>query len=116
MDEGDMNEQGGSGAASSLMRDGRAAGRVFFGWRVVAAAFTVAVFAWGVGFYGPSVFLQTLHARSGWPVSLISAAVTCHYLLSAAVIARLASLHHRFGIVAVTRAGAIASALGVLGW
>jgi hypothetical protein len=33
----------------------------FFGWRVVWAAFVVAVFGWGVGFYGPSVFLQVLH-------------------------------------------------------
>jgi hypothetical protein len=33
---------------------------VFFGWKVVATAFTVAVFAWGVGFYGPSIFLNVL--------------------------------------------------------
>ena len=28
-------------------------GESFYGWRVVAAAFTVAVFGWGTGFYGP---------------------------------------------------------------
>ena len=33
----------------------------FFGWSVAWAAFALAVFAWGIGFYGPSVFLQTLH-------------------------------------------------------
>src|SRR5262249_20311536 len=113
--EGDMNEHGG-GPNHAVLLSGRAAGRVFFGWRVVGAAFTAAVFAWGIGFYGLSVFLQTLHQSRGWPVSLISAAITCHYLLSAVVIACLASLHRRFGIVAVTRTGAIASALGVLGW
>jgi hypothetical protein len=30
--------------------------RVFYGWRVVGAAFVLAVFGWGVGFYGPPVF------------------------------------------------------------
>ena len=39
----------------------------FFGWRVVAAAFVVAVFGCGVGFFGPSVFLNVLHERRGWP-------------------------------------------------
>jgi hypothetical protein len=44
---------------------------MFFGWKVVAAAFVVAVFAWGIGFYGPPVFLHALHAGRGWPVSMI---------------------------------------------
>lgn len=88
----------------------------FFGWRVVGAAFTVAVFAWGVGFYGPSVFLHALHEGRGWPVWLISAAITCHFLLSALIVARLPALHRRFGLVAVTRAGGIAAGLGVLAW
>jgi hypothetical protein len=29
---------------------------IFFGWQVVAAAFVVAVFSWGINFYGPSVY------------------------------------------------------------
>ncbi len=89
---------------------------VFFGWRVVWAAFVVAVFGWGVGFYGPPVFLHAIHEARGWPVSLVSAAVTCHFLLGAVVVANLATLHRRFGLVAVTRAGAFAAALGVMGW
>lgn len=88
----------------------------FFGWRVVGAAFTVAVFGWGVGFYGPPVFLYAVHQSRGWPVSLISAVVTCHFLLGALVVANLARLHQRFGLVAVTRAGALATPLGFLGW
>ena len=88
----------------------------FFGWRVVWAAFAVAVFGWGVGFYGPPVLLQALHEARGWPVPLVSAAVTCHFLLGALVVARLPALHARFGLVAVTRAGGVASGLGVLGW
>jgi MFS family permease len=88
----------------------------FFGWRVVTAAFVVAVFAWGAGFYGPPIFLHALHAERGWPVWLVSAAITCHFLLSAAIVARLPGLHGRFGLKAVTRAGGVLAGLGVLAW
>ncbi|WP_458094073.1 MFS transporter [Roseomonas sp. WA12] len=88
----------------------------FYGWRVVWAAFTVAVFGWGVGFYGPPILLEALRQVRGWPLSTVSAAVTCHFLLGALVVARLPALHARFGLVAVTRAGGIASGLGMLGW
>jgi MFS family permease len=90
--------------------------RVFFGWRVVGAAFVFAVFAWGVNFYGPSVFLHTIHATRGWPVALISAAITACYLMSAGMVAYLDDAHRRFGLVATTRAGVVAFAAGTLGW
>lgn len=90
--------------------------RDFFGWRVVGAAFVVAAFGWGMGFYGPPVFLHAVEQARGWPLPLISAAVTCHFLVGAAVVSRLAALHARLGVVAVTRAGAAAAALGVVGW
>lgn len=89
---------------------------LFFGWKVAGAAFVVAVFSWGIGFYGPPVFLQTLHADRGWSVSLVSSAITAHYLFSAVLLARLADLHARFGVAAVTRAGAVATAAGLLAW
>lgn len=95
---------------------GRTTDRVFFGWKVVATAFAVAVFSWGIGFYGPSVFLHVLHSRRGWPVSAISAAITVHYLFSAAIVTRLPELHRRFGVAAMTRAATGATALGLLGW
>lgn len=89
---------------------------VFFGWRVVAAAFVYAVFAWGIGFYGLSVFLHAIHAARGWPVALISAAITAHYLVSAGLVACLDDAHRRFGLTATTRAGAVALAAGTLAW
>ncbi|MBR0650634.1 MFS transporter [Roseomonas terrae] len=88
----------------------------FFGWRVVWGAFTVAVLAWGVGFYGPSVFLHVLHDGRGWPVWVISAAITWHFLLSAGIVARLPALHRRFGLVAATQAGGVLAGLGVVAW
>ena len=88
----------------------------FRGWRVVRAAFVVAAFGWGVGFYGPPVFLHAVQAARGWGVAAVSAAMTLHFLAGAAVVANLAGIHARFGLVAVTRAGAVLAALGVIGW
>src|SRR5438128_1094749 len=49
---------------------------VYHGWRVVAAAFLIAFFGWGIGFYGPGIYLVALQARNGWPTAMISSAVT----------------------------------------
>ena len=76
----------------------------FFGWRVVWAAFLLAVFGWGVGFYGPPIFLHAVLERTGWPLALVSGAVTFHFLVGAAVVANLARLYGRFGLPAVTGA------------
>ncbi|NOG72127.1 MFS transporter [Roseicella sp. DB1501] len=94
----------------------RVGARVFFGWQVVAAAFVIAVCSWGINFYGPSVYLHALHAREGWAPSLISAAITLHFLASGALVTRLPALHRRYGLVAVTRAGMLACAAGALAW
>lgn len=88
----------------------------FHGWRVVGAAFVLAAFGLGFGCYGPPVYLEAVRERNGWSVSLISAAVTMHFLIGAAVTANLPALYQRFGIAAVTKTGALALAIGVLGW
>ena len=89
---------------------------VSFGWKVVWAAFLVAFFSWGVGFYGPGVFLQTLHAERGWAISTVSAAITVHFLISAVLVTRLPEAHQRFGVARVTQAGVALAALGILAW
>lgn len=90
--------------------------RPFFGWRVVAGAFVLAVFGWGLGFYGPPVYLYAVHEARGWSIALVSAAVTVHYLSGALVVANIAGLYRRFGLPRVTRAGAMLLALGLFGW
>jgi Uncharacterized protein conserved in bacteria (DUF2130) len=60
------------------------------------------------------VFLYALHERHGWTVAAISAAITTHFLFSAALVIFLADAHRRFGVAAVTRAAAVFSGLGVL--
>jgi hypothetical protein len=88
----------------------------FHGHAVVRAAFTIAVFGWGFGFYGPPVFLHAVMVRTGWPLQLVSAAVSLHFLAGAAVVTLLPRLHRRWGLAWVTAAGAALLALGVLGW
>jgi hypothetical protein len=94
-----------------LIRNG-----TFYGWRVVGATFVLAVFGLGMGFHGPAVYLHAVHERTGWPLTLISMAVTVHFLAGAVVVANLPALHRRFGIPAVTKAGSILLAVGVFGW
>lgn len=89
---------------------------IFFGWRVVGAAFVIAVFAWGIGFYGPPIFLEVLRAERGWAVRQLALAVSLHFLVGAAVVANLGALHRRFSVAAVTRFGAVLTAAGLLGW
>ena len=87
----------------------------FFGWRVMWAAFVIAIFGWGVGFYGPPVFLHTLQTR-GWPIGLVSAAVTAHFLLGALAVANMPRLYARIGLAATTKLCAVCTAVGIAGW
>lgn len=90
--------------------------RAFHGTTVVRAAFVLALFGWGVGFYGPPIFLYAVVSRTGWPLALVSGAVTAHFLWGAIVVACLPRLHARWGIPATTLTGAVALALGVAAW
>jgi hypothetical protein len=89
---------------------------LFFGWRVVGAVFLLAMFGWGVGFYGPPVYLHAVRETRGWPLELVSTAVTVHFLIGVLVIANLPRLYQRFGVSAVTKSGCIALATGITGW
>src|SRR5689334_5101537 len=88
----------------------------FYGWRVVGAAFVLAVFGWGLGFYGPPVFLHAVREARGWPLALVSTAITVHFLIGAITVANLPRLYRRFGIAAITKAGALSIGAGVIAW
>lgn len=88
----------------------------FYGDTVVRAAFVLAMFGWGVGFYGPPVFLHAVVLRTGWPLPWVSGAVTLHFVFGAAVVAGLPAIHRHLGVPATTAGGAIVLALGVVGW
>src|SRR5262245_46631591 len=88
----------------------------FYGWRVVAAVFILATFGWGVGFYGPPIYLHAVREARGWSLVTVSTAVTVHFLIGIVVIANLPMLYKHFGVPNVTKAGSIALAVGVAGW
>jgi hypothetical protein len=88
----------------------------FFGWHVVAATFVLAVFGWGVGFYGPPIYLQMVVQRTGWSVALVSSAVTLHFLVGAVVVANLPRLYRLASVPVITVTGAVLLAVGVVGW
>jgi len=88
----------------------------FFGWKVAWAAFVIAACGAGAGLYGPSVFLPVIHATRHWPVSVISAAITTHFLLSACIVNYLPELHRRYPLADVTRMGALSCGLGIITW
>src|SRR5262245_1108748 len=88
----------------------------FYGWRVVVAAFVLAVFGWGLGFYGPPVYLHAVREARGWSLALVSTAVTVHFLFGVLVVANLSGLYRRYGVATVTKFGCVSLALGILGW
>ncbi len=90
--------------------------RSFYGWRVVQAAFVMAVFGWGLGFYGPPVFLAVINETRGWPLALISAAISVHFAAGSITGGNLPALHRRYGAARVTQAGACAMAAGMITW
>ena len=88
----------------------------FYGWRVVSAAFVLAVFGWGLGFYGPPVFLHAVREARGWSLALVSTAVTVHFLIGATVVANLPKFYRCFGVPAITKAAALSLGTGIAGW
>ena len=88
----------------------------FYGWRVVQAAFVLALFGWGLGFYGPPVFLSVIRETHGWSMTLIASAISLHFLVGSLVGGKLPALHERFGASAVIKAGALSMAAGICGW
>jgi len=67
------------------------------GWRIVAVCFWVAVFGWGLGFYGQTVYVAELHRLHGWPTSLISSGTTFFYLLGALLLVFVSEAIRIFG-------------------
>jgi MFS family permease len=60
--------------------------RLYHGWLVVAAAFLIALFGFGLGFYGPGIYLVALSGERGWPVAALSPVVTAYYVLGAVLL------------------------------
>jgi hypothetical protein len=88
----------------------------FYGWRIVGGAFVLAVFGWGMGFYGPPIFMSVIDEARGWPLAVVSTAVTLHFLIGAVVGANLPACYRRFGASLSTKVAGLCLAAGVVGW
>ena len=87
--------------------------RYFYGWNVVAATFVMAVFSFGLGFYGVTVYVATLQRLHHWSASVVSAPVTVYYVAGALVTMAIGTLYERLGPRVVVSAGSVAMAGGV---
>ena len=101
-----------TGAGATPAPDEFRTPRPIAGWRVVAIAFWLAVFAWGLGFYSLSLYVHHL-GEAGWPGALLSAATTGYFLLGAAASAPVERAAARWGRRRVAIAGALLLAGGV---
>jgi MFS family permease len=70
----------------------------YAGWRVTFVCFVMAIFCWGLGFYGHGVYLAELRRLNGWPASLISGATTVYYLFSALLVVFVSDAIGRLGL------------------
>src|SRR6266478_4382087 len=82
--------------------------RYFYGWTVV-----MAMFSFGLGFYGLTVYLASLQRLHGWSASTVSAPVTVYYVAGALLTAATSGLYERLGPRAVVIGGSIAMVSGV---
>ena len=89
-------------------------GSLYHGWLVVGVAFLVAMFSWGLGFYGLGIYLVVLRASFGWSAADIAAAITVYYILGAALtFLFVGPAFDRYGVRRVVTTGVLAMAAGV---
>ncbi len=87
---------------------------VFFGWYVVAGCFLMAICSWGLGFYGPGVYLAHLTGARGWPVASVSFAITFYFWSGALLIMASGPLLDRLGPRRSTAIGTCATFAAVV--
>ncbi len=86
----------------------------YHGWLVVGVCFMAAVFTWGFGVFGASVYLSEVTRATGWSVSLVSAAVTTFYLTNALALTTVGAAIDRHGSRPVFVFGIMALSLSVI--
>src|ERR1700745_2859613 len=73
------------------------------------------LYGFGLGFYGPGIYLVALNTLHGWPTSELSSAMTAYYVLGATLLFFwIGPLFDRHGPRKVVVVGTIAMASGVI--
>ena len=88
--------------------------RYFYGWNVVGATFVMALFSFGLGFYGVTVYVATLQRLHGWSAATVSAPVTVYYVAGALLTMVIGGVYDRFGPRLVVIGGSIAMTIGLI--
>ena len=95
----------------------RVHGAHFYGWRVVYASFVLAFFGWGLGFFGPPVFLSVIREATRLVAGArLGGGHACIFSSARSWAPTCRRCHRRFGAAAVTKAGALSMAAGIVGW
>ena len=87
----------------------------YHGWWVVFCAFVIALYGWGLGFYGLSLYLVALQKAHGWSPATISSAITFYYIAGAFLVMQVGDVIQKRGARLVVIAGAGLMGVGVLG-
>jgi MFS family permease len=87
----------------------------YHGWWVVFCCFVVALYGWGFGFYGLSLYLVALRKAHGWSPATISAVVTFYYVAGAFLVMQVGDLIQKRGARIVVVVGTALMSLGVCG-
>ena len=87
--------------------------RYFYGWNVVGATFVMALFSFGLGFYGLTVYVATLQRLHGWSAATVSAPVTVYYVAGALLTMVIGGVYDRLGPRVVVIGGSVAMAVGL---
>lgn len=90
------------------------AGRIFYGWWMVATCLVIAIFSWGLGVFGIGVYLHAIAERHGWSLGSISAAITVSVLLSSVASAFTGPAVEKYGPRLVIGLGVLLLSSGVL--
>ena len=86
---------------------------MFYGWRVVGVCFVAALFTWGLGVFGGSIYLSELGHAHDWPTTLVSSALTVFYLANALSLPTIGAAIDRWGAQPVIVIGTFLLAAGV---
>jgi MFS family permease len=86
---------------------------IFYGWRVVFACFVIAMFGWGLGLFGSSVYLQAVTSAHGWTIAEVSSAISVFFFVSAAIQGLVGRSISRYGPRPALLVGSLAMTLAV---
>ena len=91
---------------------------IFYGWKIVAALFVILAITAGLGFYNHSVILTALSNDAGFPLGLVSGAVSVFFFVSGISGLVIGSLLERYDVRFIIAFGSVLASvsLGAMGY